>query len=579
MKFKTGSSKDDTKTGTRGSGLHDSTSTSTSTTSRVPVGTGSTPSSRGFATSGIYDVSRMTNVKSPIDAFGHGVSQLTTARAADAEKVAQSKSETVRMILIALAVPIIAGAGYLAVSGQTLVIPWLNAENEAPRPQKPKSIAAQAAIDRAPAAKTALPEILPLEVPAAPPGITTIGEDGHRTTNETAAPRLLTVELDSNGIMISPFTVELNENGDEVGRTELADQMVYLPALPLGAFESATVLSKAEVPSSFTSDSKARTFVFSDEERRRVAGLRAVAPEVKKYLDASDALSTSRLSTATQTVESFTAGPQLPQSRIDDMYIELKWMRAASLARDLSGDRSVERRLMDSLMSLAKTYKPSGRPLLEMPLLDAVDAYDHVRHLWRTPDQAIIDGFFSDVVDAQFTRLKSQKVYNEVHATHILFALSVGYVIQNSAFQLHGITQYRNHIEHSQMFTHDSFGPEEVLAMSSLLRAAWVLERSGSLAYQNAKLNQAIPTLFTLSQADSKLTLLKTLGFAAYFRADLYPLLAQASRNAGVLNSRFGSGEGAILAASRRATASLLPNTGGNRVPTGVPLKLPPKKK
>jgi hypothetical protein len=578
MKFKMGSSKDDTKNGTRGSGLHDSTSTSTA--SRSSTGTGSNSSARMNSNSGIYDVSRMTNIKSPVDPFGHNVSYFTKIRGEDAEKREKSKSETVRVILIALAVPMIAGAIYLAVSGQSLNIPGLTPESDETMPPSSQTAALESTGDRSPAAKATLPAILPLEVAPQPPGIAIVTQDGHGTTNESAAPQTLKIVLDSNGIMVSPYSVELDENGDEVARTELRDRLVYLPSLPLGQFESAPVLSKAEVPSTYTNNSQNRVFVFSEEERRRVAGLRAVAPEVKKYLNEEDSLSTSRLSIATQSVVSFTAGPNLQQARIDDMYAELKWMRAASLARDISGDRSVERRLMDSLMALAKTYKPTGSPVTELPLLDALFAYDHVRHLWRTPDQAIIDGFFRDIVDMQFTRIKSEKVYTEVHAAHVLFALSVGYVIQNSAFQLHGITQYKAHIERSKLFSLESYGPEDVRTLNALLRSAYVIERSGNLYYQSVKLYQAAGTLATASQAETKLYLLKTLGVAAYFRPDLYPHLAALTRNAGIANSRFGSGEGALLAASRHATASLLPSSAINRLPTNtVPTKLPPKRK
>lgn len=571
-----GSSKDDSKTNTRGSGVHDSTSTSTA--SHSSSGTGGSSSSGMNSNSGIYDVSRMTNIKSPVDPFGHNVSHFTKVRAADEEKRAKTKSDVIRGLLIALAFPLIAGAIYLAVSGQSLRIPGITDEEPAAKPATTGSTANPSALDRQPAANATLPSILPLEVAPTPPAITTVDRDGHGSTSEAVVPQPLKLEFDSNGQLVSPYTVELNENGDEVARTEQLDRMVFLAPLPLGPFESASKLSKAEVPSSFTLAPQARPFVFSDDERKRVASLRAIAPEVKKYLDESDALSSSRLSMANQAVESFTPDAKLTQVRIDDMFTELRWMRAATISRDISGDRNVERRLLESLMLLARTYKPTGSPITELPLLDALFAYDHVRHLFRTPDQTTIDGFFRDIVDAQFTRMKFEKTYTELHAAHVLFALSVGSVIQNKAFELHGLTQYKFHIDNSKALAHDSYGPEVVRTMNALLHSAYVIERSGTNAYQSARLNQAVNVLFTASQAESKTYLLRTMGVAAYFRPDLYPNLAAQTRAAGIPNSRFGTGEGALLAASRHANASLLPSA-INRLPTNAPTKLPAKRR
>ncbi len=74
----------------------------------------------------------MTNVKSPVDPFGHNISHITKERAADNVKKAKAASDLIRGLLFSLSVPLIAGAVYLMMSNDELYIPSLSVKNDLP---------------------------------------------------------------------------------------------------------------------------------------------------------------------------------------------------------------------------------------------------------------------------------------------------------------------------------------------------------------------------------------------------------------------------------------------------------------
>jgi hypothetical protein len=97
MKFKNESS----KPGGPADHLHDSTSTSSSSGGK-----------NVNQHSGIYDVSRMTNLRTPTNP-----SQYTSQQASENAKRDKKKSELIRGLLMAVAIPLVAGAGYLVFFG------------------------------------------------------------------------------------------------------------------------------------------------------------------------------------------------------------------------------------------------------------------------------------------------------------------------------------------------------------------------------------------------------------------------------------------------------------------------------
>lgn len=516
----------------------------------------------------------MTNIKSPVDPFGHNISHFTKARAADNVKKAKASSDLLRGLLFSLAVPLIAGAAYLMFSNDEIYIPSLSVSNDLPvLVEMPPSQPA-----RAPAARAELlvaPPVQP-ELAVAALGIATLGAEDIQAAPgaKLEKPRPVVLQLNSIGKLESPFSLELDANGLEISRKEFADRAFFLPTIPRGAFESAKTLSLAQVPDDFKNIIQARPFAFNDSERIRVTELRRRAPELNRWFNSMADLSNSRLRTNQQAIESFTAASN--ESRKADALAELQWMKAASIMRDMDGDRSVEKRLLDVMMLWVRTYKPTGSAVSDLPLIDAVYAYNNIRHLWSSTDQNVIDGFFNGLVDAQFIRMRSHKVFDEEHAAHVQFALTVGLVTENRALQLHGLTQYKLHVDQSALLNLDSFGTDEVKTLHHLLRAAYALDRTGNGTYRSLNLNRAIATLAGTSQSSPSDLRLNTVALGAYFRPDLYPRLAALTVQSGVLNSRFGTSDGAVLAALRRPTSSMDPAVSG-RQPSGVPTKLPPK--
>lgn len=576
MKFKLGSSKNDPMRIERGPGGDHLRPHAPSSSGKIP-----TPPTGYGRSSGLYDVSRMTGVKSPVNPVGHNASYYTRTQGAELERRAEANSDLVRGLLTAIAVPLVVGAAYLMFSGHKPEIPALTEMMPAHEP----AVLDEPMPDRAPAARATLPVPKAFDPQVAlAPTMTVMNADGLSKTGELYEPRLLRISLDANGKMASPFSVELDADGNEVGRKELEEHLVFADPLPLGEFENARILSATLLPPGQFAVTRARPFMMTEAERRRLSELRLVVPEIRKAFREADLLTNARLRSAPFAIESFNS-TRVSKSIIDEGLKELRWLHQAAIVHDLQGDTATEKRMMDTIMLWAKTYKPSGLAREEAPLLELVYAYNQVRHLWRMPDQSTLDVFFRTIVDAQFARLKAQKQYDTAHALHTLFSLAIGYATDNGAFQKHGLYQYRTHLEKAGWLKQDTFGGEDVLTLKALLRSAFTLERSGNPGYQDAELNRAVDVLASATQAHSKDVLLEAIANAAYFRPDLYKTLAELSTSAGVEGSRFGTNDGAILAAIRKPDSSLVPRTSGrtpsghSQDPAGKPLKLPPKRR
>lgn len=559
MKFKMGKEEEKTEENSREpDSLREFTSTaslsdSTTTTRSKSYPTGST---------GIYDVSRM-NIRAH-DLSGTGVTSLTNTTAAGFAKRAKANAALIRGLLIAFSIPFIAGAIYLTTSEKEINLEIL-------RPEKPAAL--QTLVEpigdanRTPAERVALPKPAP-QVPVIPEvTVASLASSSAGSDDMSIGAAPLKIVLNYNGAIISPFSVELDENGDEILRTE-SDQ--HLAFISMGAFEAAKTISSVAVPTGFATAGPSRPFTLTELERRRILQLRDSAIEIRATIQNFERVAFSRLQTSPNAALVLTDG-----SDSADALAELRWLRAASFTRDVSGDRSVEKRLLETLKLWAKTYRPTGATIADLPLLDALYAYDQIRHLWSTADQVTIDKFFRDLVDAQFVRMKLEKSYGLEHAAHVRFAIAVGYVTGDGHLQYYGQEQFKNHIQNSTLSGMDSYGHEEVLAVGHLLQTAFVLDRANSNIYQLSKLNRIIDVLVNSSQT-TRAKLLETMAVAAYFRQDLYRSLPAAAVAAGIVGSRFGTNEGAILAAIRKPT-STLGGAGPQRVPTALPGKLPAK--
>ena len=567
---------DKTKPDESDSGHSDSVRDMTAIQSGTGTGLSSGSGSKSYTTSsasGIYDVSRMNiRAQNAHDANGTSLSQTGSAGVSYAKRV-RAKSALLRGLAVAVLLPLIGGGVYLFTTDKYVA----NHSTEKVMPVPIEAMSEPVDVDRKPVIREALPKPAPIDGVALTDGTTSTAleiQKGQHTEipQPVVESKPLILVFNYNGDLVSPFSAELDENGVEVSRIEPAQHFAFLP---MGAFEDAKTIASVQPPANFITQGSSRPFAFTEIERRRIIQLRQSAIEIQTAVISSERVAQSRAGKEPVAVKSL-AGSSESVEALE----ELQWLRAASFARDISSDVSghvlIEKRLLETLKIWAKTYRPSGSALAEVPLLDALYAYDQVRHLWSTLDQVQIDGFFKDLVEAQFSKIKLEKTYSLEHAAHVRFALAVAYVTGSAPMQFYAQEQFKNHVQNSPLGTMGSLGHNEVLTVGHLLHAAFVLERSNSMIYRNAKLNRAVDVLVTASQT-TRSRLLETMAVAAYFRQDLYAGLRAAALAAGVSGSRFGTNEGALLAAIRKPTSILGTASGLERMPSAVPLKLPPK--
>jgi hypothetical protein len=466
----------------------------------------------------------------------------------------KQSSGFVQGVLLGIVLPILAGAFYLQYANQDFKVK-MPGETDVDF-QLPKDTDNDQT--RTPAARITIPPPLELQSKLSPE--VSAATVASRSAHGSAAQGPLKIVLDSNGVMISPFSVELDENGDEVTRVEV-DR--HLPNIAMGEFEYVQSLKLFNLPLSpangFTSSGPARPFAFSDAEKKRILDLRAAAPEIKDAIQHSESITVSRSQKPVCASDALDGSPADSEG-----FTELRWLRSASFVLDVIGEKladkatekvSIQKRIGETLLKWAKTYKPSGSAISDLPLLDALVAYDHVRSSFNSSEQNVIDDFFKQLVDAQFTKVKSLRNYGVEHAAHTRFAMSVGNVTGSPTYQYYGQVRYQQHLEFSPLSALESFGEKEVAEFSQLLQAALVLERAHSAAYQNPRMIRSTDLLLNRSQATPQLRL-ETLAVAAYFRQELYSVLPETAKLAGVSSSRFGTSEGAILAAIRKPTSS-----------------------
>lgn len=482
--------------------------------------------------SGIFDVSRMTNV----------------ASVTSGQTVAASARGTLSGIFFAVLLPLLV-IGYYFEFRQT--------EN---RTSNFGAIRPALSANRKPAAHASLPAQIKLEVPVSENAGLGARAAKAQATGRTS-PMPFKFELDSSGTMTSPFQAELDENGNQNARVEYKDFLSHLPPLPFGQFQNANAASTVNA-NGYAAVSVARPFAFTDLERKRINELATTAFEIKKMITDSESATLA-----------LTEIPSTSLAMLEPKAIN--WLQFASFARDISGVLADGKRLTKTLLQLATSYKPTGDVAIEMPLFEALTAYDRTRHLFSDSDRSNVDHFFHTIVDAQFLKFKNHKLYDGMHASHLRFALAVGFVTGNGGLQSYGLEQFKNHIESTSFRNMDSLGEADVKRLGELLHAAFVIERSHSVVYQNPTLNHAVDLLVTQSQASST-SFLAAAGTAAYFRPELYKLLRIAAQNSGIPGSRFGTSEGALLAALRKPTTSFTAST--PREPSALPSKLPPKR-
>lgn len=550
------------KPGTPADHLHDSTSTSSSNVDK-----------NVNQNSGIYDVSRMTNLRTPTDP-----SQYTSQRAKENASRDKKKSELIRGLLIAVAIPLVVGAGYLVISGADLSFQQTLMSDQNVETTDPA---------RAPATSATLPVV---QVDATPVIKNSVSLSDVASSllptqplpEATAKP--LAMVLDENGIMTSPFSAELDENGNEVARLEFKDYVAFLAPLPLGPYEKVGSLREARPTEEFlamwneslksdpsSTASTKNVFKLSPDDIRRFSLLRGQAQEVRSLLEIYEVVARAQMGKqpiAIDSFSSFTAPPSQHEAAAKD----LNWLESTILLSQAIGTNAYDARIKDTVLEWVKTYKPSGVVNEDIRLARVAMAFEVIQHQLSPEEVEKCKDFFLRLADAQYIQMKAHKLYDPTHAFHIYLMASLGAATKDLRILQYVTTQYSFHIERSPIFKLSAFDREHFQIMAALLNTTVLFDRLGLRFFQNQKGQQSllhgISIALNSSPNEGPRDYIQMLMPAAYFEPAVYPALAKASQDR--LN-RFGTTHGTTLAILRKPTTSLRPTD--NRIPSSLPKK------
>jgi hypothetical protein len=546
MKFKMGSS----KPGAHADHLHDSTSTSSSIASN-----------NINQQSGIYDISRMTNLRTPADP-----SKYTTQRAKENASRDKKNSELIRGLLLAVAIPLVVGAGYLILSGADLsfrqtLMPDLAVETTEPA--------------RAPATSATLPVV---QVDATPAVKTTLTLSQIASTSLPNQPtsgsktKPLAIVLDENGNMTSPFSAELDGEGNEVARLEFKDYVTFLAPLPLGHYENVKTLREARPTDEFLRlTTNKNVYKYDAEEVRRFSLLRGQAQEVRSLLEIYEAVARSRMGIQPIAIDSF-SGYSASPAQLEAATNDLKWLEPTIVLSQAIGTNFYDARLKETVLEWVKNYKPSGIVTEDIRLAKVAMAFEVIQHLMNAEEVEKCKEFFLRLADTQFIQMKAHKLYDPTHAFHIDFMATLGAATKDPRILQYAAIQYGFHIERSPIFKLGAFDRDHFQIIGALLNTTFIFDRLGFTFFQNQNGQQSllhgISIVLNSSPNEGQRDYIQALAAAGYFEPAVYPALSKASLDR---TNRFGTTHGTTLAALRKPTTSLRPSTA--RIPSSLPKK------
>lgn len=548
---------DDDGTAVLAPGLESTLGYSSSTPTPTPTPTGG---ARPFQNSGLWDTSQISQMKSPFDATGVHVSSYTARRAAKNSKPAPLIFRAFRFFAIAITIPVAMAMVYAVMTGQDIRVLIEHTRRTLTKPDTQTAATSARVKDAHPlidllnrdtnAGRTAVHlAVAATYQTAATPETAATSTTASRAPSGLRYP--IKLRLDALGRLVSPYSVVLDAEGQEVNRLERDEALSQLPLLPSGT-----------PPAGYNANENSNQISYGDIDRRRMAALVARAPELKTALTRNDALVSKRLNLPTTAVVSLAPSNLLgSEARRLDAIRDLEWMRAAALAMVVNGDRQPVRRTEELLKQWASIYQPSGDAIAELPILDLVIAYDVVRGAMSDADRNSVEGMLAAVVDAQLVKFKNARTYDLWHAAHTRMSLAIGFTIRKAAFQFHGSTQFERHIVGSSLMRKLEFDTDDVRRMTQLLESAILLDRSNMKNVAQAlqaplDLDSGMRLLLTDRALDDRAELIDAFNAAVYFKPEYLPNLV---RLAGASGTRFGTDTAVIRSAIRRPDSSVSP--------------------
>lgn len=492
-------------------------------------------------------------MRPPTTADGHGASASTKARAAASVRKSQRQSALIRTLLVTISIPLSAGSAYLMLAEQNAPID-ASIGRIAPPTYNP---AAADVFRYETARKPSTPVIAQTIAPPAGTPITT----GTLLRAPSSLQHPVHLKLDANGKLVSPFSLVLDGSGLEIGRKERDEYLLQRPVLTLAGLEKAATLTSGEPAAWFRLMEPSFQLSYTDADRRRLSSLIVQAPEMRRAVQATDAFVRGHQNKGPIAIESLRPGSGYDRDgRLSAALTELRWLGEATLSMAVHGDRSPERRIEDSLLHWANTYRPSGDAVLELPFLQALKAYEYTRASLSNDSRSKIEELFVAIVEAQFLRMRQYREYDRWHAAHTLFTLATGLSLRRASLQYHGIMQFDGHTQYSNLARKAMLEPEDVERVRYLVHTAILLDRSGagSIA-QNFKpdsnLAVAIDKMaLAAPRPELRADAIQAVSYAVYFKPQLLPLLVKLT---GQTQSRFGTNDAVIWAALRRPDSSV----------------------
>jgi hypothetical protein len=234
------------------------------------------------------------------------------------------------------------------------------------------------------------------------------------------------------------------------------------------------------------------------------------------------------------------------------------WIQSATQTANIFGDQTFDKRLGEALGLWTKTYKTTGEASKESPLAVLIRSYSYLRPNLNEDARKEHDDFFRGLIDTEALDNRNFSTVGALHARHAMHALAVGFVIDDPGLQYYGLKTYQDHLRYARWTRQNTFSASDIETVENVLEAAFILERSGLALQRSEVLHIALEALFS-SQQEPSMQLVQCAGLAAYFRPEFYSKLATMAVAAKIPNSRFGSGQSAILAAIRKPSSTLLP--------------------
>lgn len=551
------------------------------------------------------------------------VAQTSRIRAAALAKEDRAKSESTRTLLVAAAFPLAAAAAYLILSGQSVQLstPRERARQQAEsanRQQFSGSLDSTIAPGSNNPTSAALPSVIP--TPTAPLH-QTISANALLKSNpltsagaglrQPASRSELSLILDENGGLVSPFSITLDQDGVLVSTRNREETLALLPPIDRGWTTQYRRISDLNIQPPPPNPPPVSALTMGQDAVRQFHTLQMRVPGVSKYLDQLRSETLARIGQTPTSVKTIDDSPAAKAALMD-----LRWARSAASYQKLSGETSAQSKVLSVLIEWAKTYSPLADPGKETYLEDFIVAYDLIRP-GLSEAQVVqakpVHEFLRRLADSLYLKIQTDKVFDLDHALKLHRLFQIGFATSDGPTFLMAVALIEMHTD--RVFKNKVIalptGPTptyqtiaELETFTIFMDALTSMDQIDALSLKHpftVNMNRYLTSVIRAAQDTefrksyrSELTL--ALEKALYFRPDLYPtykLVLEESaegRNESKLYGSYASLGGFLQSLRRKPHSSLdattvpsaraaTKNAPTSGMPTRLPARIPPRSK